>query len=303
MKKTAFLLFIATITCSCVTKLKPGAESVRITYNISAVEGCEYKGEVKAKSQQGGVLFTDISEEDALNKLKNKAYEMGANVVLLSTEKIDRGAAYNPYAFGGVTQTAQFRARGEAYFCDQNKNAKAKQIDKIKKEEIAKEQQIKDNNLNLTPDKPYDFRKANWNMSKMEVEATEPLIPIKKDENSIVYEDNIYGLKCAIIYSFDNDKLLRGTIIITETHNDLNLYINDFNNIKNIMTYKYGKPSEENLVWRNPEFKENIQMWGEAIKLGHLIIYSKWIYDNVLIHLQISSENEKIKLGIQYRKP
>jgi len=119
----------------------------------------------------------------------------------------------------------------------------------------------------------------------------------------VVYQSEMYGLDCAITYSFENDKLIRGTITFIEIHPDVNQYLSDFNAIKSIMSGKYAKPAQDDALWRNEQYKENIGKWGEAIQLGHLVLFAKWYYPNVLIHLQISGEGGKIKLGIQYRKP
>jgi hypothetical protein len=238
-------------------------------------------------------------------KIKNSAFDLGANVVLMSREGVEKGAALNPYAYGGVMLTAEFRGRGEAYYCDSNKDKAKPQAPPPAPAPIQasaptpkpSEPAVKG------PDAPYDFRKATWGMSKMEVEATEIGQLLKQEADNVVYKYELYGLDCAITYSFENDKLMRGTITIIEVHPDVNQYLFDFNAIKSIMSAKYGKPAQDDALWRNEQYKENIGKWGEAIQLGHLVLFAKWFYPNVLIHLQISGESGKIKLGIQYRKP
>jgi len=160
----------------CVTPLKQGAENVRLTYNTSSVEGCEFKGEVKAKSRSGGTLNTDVSEEDALNKIKNSAYDLGANVVLMSKEGVDKGASFNPYAYGGVMFHAEFRGRGEAYFCDPNKDKETVKAPPTAPSSISIVQEPPPKPAEPAakgPDAPYDFRKAHgeclrwkWNPQK-----------------------------------------------------------------------------------------------------------------------------------------
>ena len=105
IKFTATLLFLifAVISVSgCATTLSNKGALVRITNQLEEVKNCKYLGQVTSSSSWGGFAATGVAFESAMNELKNKAAEMGANVLL--TQVISN-------TMGGT------RMIGDAYFC------------------------------------------------------------------------------------------------------------------------------------------------------------------------------------------
>lgn len=82
--------------------LSPEAVAVRITANPEAVRGCTLMGEVRGKSNWGGLLYQKAGEERARGGLRNAAVALGANVVLIET---------------ALTGFSGSKIRGEAYWC------------------------------------------------------------------------------------------------------------------------------------------------------------------------------------------
>jgi hypothetical protein len=287
--KNVIVIVILTSLIGCTFTLTPAGERVRVTSNPDAVKGCMPAGMVEGTDRlNSGSALQDLSANNAVIDMRNRAGERGADVILFMSDRSGQ--------FGG-------RVTGEAYDCSKKeKEASAQlQVPIVQKQISAVPPDV--GALLSSPDAPYDFRKATWGMSKMEVSSAEIGELLTQDSYNVTYSSKIYGLGCVITYSFDNDRLIRGTITIIENHSDINKYLSDFNAIKSIMTTKYGKPATENAVWRNDLYKEVINKWGEAIQLGHLLLFAKWNFQSTLIHLQISGENGKIKLGMQYRKP
>ena len=97
------LLLLGLLVGCVTTQLTPAGRAVRLTSNPEAVSGCRLVGEIEGKDRvNGGMLGQGAAEENATRRLKNKAAEMGANVVLLTTSSAGMGGA---------------RMLGEGYLC------------------------------------------------------------------------------------------------------------------------------------------------------------------------------------------
>jgi len=92
----------------CVTTtLTPAGGKVRVTGNPEAVRQCQFIGEVLGRDRMnGGMMGQSAAEENANRRVRNRAAEMGANVVLLVTDTT---------GFSGSVK------RGEAYKCGETK--------------------------------------------------------------------------------------------------------------------------------------------------------------------------------------
>lgn len=113
------LLIISVIgisACSSIP-LEPGAMSVRLT-NSEPTKECQFLGDITGNQ---GDFFTGefTSNEDletgARNDLKNKAYQMGGNVIYLLTQRAGQTGSYGD-EFGGFSQT-NVTLSGNVYDC------------------------------------------------------------------------------------------------------------------------------------------------------------------------------------------
>jgi hypothetical protein len=84
MKRTTLLLLFFIPFVSCVSLSSEG-EKVSITSNPKIVEGCKFIGQVTSSSSWGVVGAADAAYANATNDLRNKAGQMGANVVRTTT--------------------------------------------------------------------------------------------------------------------------------------------------------------------------------------------------------------------------
>ena len=106
--------FFAVMMAGCAAiQLKKGADQVRID-NIDPRKRCEFIGEVTGS--QGNVIsgrYTSVValETGALNELRNKAHDMGGNVVFLITKQ----AGYSGQGY--LTRQTSVAATGSVYRC------------------------------------------------------------------------------------------------------------------------------------------------------------------------------------------
>jgi len=170
-------------------------------------------------------------------------------------------------------------------------------------EQITNEQEIKQQ-VSSGSEK-YEFRKTNWGMSKEEVKATEDKKPFSENDTSLYYKNvEIIGRNFFCNYEFMQDKLYSSNYSIGttlgEVHTNKNDYIDDYENFKELLTKKYGKPKKDAVVWKNDLFKSDKQDWGTAISIGHLVYAATWETPTTEIGLALGGNNYEIWLSAGY---
>jgi predicted RND superfamily exporter protein len=149
-----------------------------------------------------------------------------------------------------------------------------------------------------------DFRKTNWGMTKEEVKSTENNKIIDEDlgstEEVIVYKDQISSFDCFIGYIFVKNKLASAGYYINEEHSNKNVYIDDYEKLKDLLSKKYGNPIRDDVIWRDDLYKEDKSEWGLAISIGDLAYKALWETPTTEIELLLSGDNYNIELGIKY---
>ena len=147
----------------------------------------------------------------------------------------------------------------------------------------------------------YDFRNTNWGMSKEQVKVTEDKKPDFEDDATLGYDVKIGGDDFACMYSFLQDKLYNSGYAFTGKHTNKNLYINDYEKLKETLTKKYGKPIRDIPgLWKNDLYKSDKQSWGMAVSVGHLVYGTSWETPTTKISLMLSGDNFKISLVLSY---
>ena len=145
-----------------------------------------------------------------------------------------------------------------------------------------------------------DFRKTYWGMTKDQVKKTENSEVIDEFERGIVYYGTAANLDCFIIYVFAYDTLVRAKYIIDVTHSNKNVYIIDFEDVKEILKKKYGNPDKERLNWLNHQYEDKKEDWGLAVSLGHLDYYAQWNTERTIIFTGLTGDNIEIEHSVQY---
>lgn len=146
----------------------------------------------------------------------------------------------------------------------------------------------------------FDFRKTNWGMAKEQVKNSEIGHLETQSDNVLMYSDRVAGMDVMIGYVFIGDKLVRSKYVFSEKHTNENLFINDYMEIKKILTEKYGTPVEDKPVWSNELYRSDRQYWGTAVSAGHLAFMSSWDTPSTSIFHVLRGDNFKMVLGTEY---
>jgi len=124
-----------------------------------------------------------------------------------------------------------------------------------------------------------DFRETHWGMTKEQVKKTEKSGILQEQDRMLLYYGTAGDLECFILYFFAYDTLYEAKYIFIENHERKNQYISDFETVKKNIIYRYGNPKDDGQLWRNEEYKDDTDLRGLAVSLGHVTYYTKWATD------------------------
>ncbi len=118
MKRSlAYVVTVVLVLSGCSAKqLKPEATAIRVA--ISEPTGCAYLGEVTGAQGNfltGGWTSNESLETGARNDMKNKAYAMGGNVIVMLANRAGQTGSVGKY--GGSSQQTNVAYVGAVYRC------------------------------------------------------------------------------------------------------------------------------------------------------------------------------------------
>jgi len=147
-----------------------------------------------------------------------------------------------------------------------------------------------------------DFRGFTWGASLSEVQSAEKTNFINKvKDNELVYSDEIAGSECKVMYIFnDNDKLISGIYIFTKSFDNAQLYLQDYNKFKTLLTEKYRAPLTEVYDMENQTDSIKQDNYGQLVANGDLTIYTIWKTKRSLIKIMLTSRDQHPSLEIHY---
>lgn len=148
-----------------------------------------------------------------------------------------------------------------------------------------------------------DFRGFNWGNSMDNVQSGERSKFLFKDGNDeLQYKDELGGSDCDVVYIFnDNDKLTSGMYVFTKKYSNPQLYIQDYNKFKTLLTEKYGKPASEKENWNKNATIDEKHNYGQAVADGNLTLNTVWNTSRSVIKIVLITRNDKRPgLQIQY---
>lgn len=165
----------------------------------------------------------------------------------------------------------------------------------------------------LAEEQIYDFRKTNWGMNKEQVKAIENKNIIYEGDNNlghvITYEVEIGIKSYYCIYYFLEDKLYTAGYMSIEEYSNKNDYIRDYEEIKEILTKKYGEPDNKKLLalhgreeisWEDDLYRDDKNNWGLAISIGDLSYVLICETPTTDIELILDGNNYEVNLRVRY---
>ena len=156
--------------------------------------------------------------------------------------------------------------------------------------------------INLTWAEGFTFRKTKWGMSESVVKSSESLAVFQEADNLLVFKTKVLDdIDVNVEYIFIDNQLVRARYVITESYSNYNDYIEDYLGFKAILEKKYGRPVDDQTIWRDDIHKDNSSNWGFAVSLGQLVLNSTWITSTTEIVNMLSGYNYEITCVVEYK--
>jgi len=151
----------------------------------------------------------------------------------------------------------------------------------------------------------YDFRKANWGMSREVVAELEDALELQYGDSPFPgesYEAKVGGLDCYINYYYIGNKLTSAEYEFSYEATLEYICINNYGHLKEKLMEKYGEPIRDEDIWIDDLYKDNPKNWGRAVTRNHLLRYAQWETPNTRITIILTGdEYGNIALKIKYR--
>lgn len=144
------------------------------------------------------------------------------------------------------------------------------------------------------------FRGVDWGMSRAEVRKNEKSDPDADEDLGLLYTTSVNGLDANLLYMLIEDKLIKANYNITESHSNKYLYITDYNKLKELLTTKYGEPTEDKVFWFDDLYKDDPSDWGLAVSIGHLTQIATFETEEADIGVILKGDNYSVDLVIEY---
>ena len=115
-----------------------------------------------------------------------------------------------------------------------------------------------------------NFRDSYWDDSMDSVLRAENHIDsIQQDDNHIWFVALLKGVVCTIIYSFEDNCLISGGIMVSQEYDDPKSFAADYDKLASFFNEKYGQPTKESdrLIW-DVDFETKMIMpkWKSGIR-------------------------------------
>ena len=116
----------------------------------------------------------------------------------------------------------------------------------------------------------------------------------------ITYKTQISNKKVVLNYLFAQDKLIGAFYKLDDNYLNSDHFIQTYLQFKQVLTKKYGPPSEEFTNWLNDTYRNNRKKWGLALSLGHTEYATFWKTQNTTIECSLREEDFNVLCLVEY---
>jgi hypothetical protein len=148
--------------------------------------------------------------------------------------------------------------------------------------------------------------RIKWGDSKDTVKSAETLTFEEEGEKTLVYSVEISGINMYMQYSFnDQDELYEFCYISVDEHNDMQGYIDDYDILKESLTYAFGKPTNDS-IFKTDSRADKVDAL-TALESGYTAYQAIWNSTDVWksndteINLIMTKSDDAIAIGIFFR--
>lgn len=136
------------------------------------------------------------------------------------------------------------------------------------------------------------YGKTRWGMSTSQVKELYPEAHLHQGQLFLL-DQHIGADAASIVFKFTEQKLTSVWVKMEETYVNDNNYVDEYGRLKELLTKKYGVPSEDHQHWSSNLYRDNPDHVGMAVASGQLRLGSSWETQSTSIKLVCSGENFK----------
>ncbi|MBN1224901.1 MAG: hypothetical protein JXB23_16755 [Candidatus Aminicenantes bacterium] len=145
---------------------------------------------------------------------------------------------------------------------------------------------------------------AVWRMNREQLRSVKGK-PVHEGQSRgydiLGYQQKILERECLIGYYFQENRFIGAKFTFVDSHANRNQNIVDYKNIKALLAQRYGQPAEDKISWEDPLYRDQIEEWGNAIKMGHLTYFARWETSGAEVLLQLFGTEDEISLEVTYK--
>lgn len=132
-----------------------------------------------------------------------------------------------------------------------------------------------------------------WGMSRENVVQAEGR-PFSREESDgleyLSYRREIFGKRCLIVFVLASRRLVSVRVNLIENYADKDLYIAEYNKIREYLNRKLGEPRFNNVVWKDRAYAKRGEPLGVAVTSGSLSLSSEWVAGDTGLRLSLTGE-------------
>lgn len=124
------------------------------------------------------------------------------------------------------------------------------------------------------------------------------VMPLSKWDD-VAYPEE--GMNAQLHFYFTNDQVYEARYMLTESHANPALYIDDYDRISTALTKKYGQPSEVTEAWDTLGHQSAYaDQKGDALAAGYLTYLTTYTTDRTQISITMHEGNNTINIIVHY---
>lgn len=144
------------------------------------------------------------------------------------------------------------------------------------------------------------FRGVPWGASVAQVKEHEEWELKKESEGSLFFNGTLLTREVNAVYLFTDGILTRACYLFVHPRMNKTLYVQDFSEVIDVLTRKYGEPEKDDWFWFNDRYRDKPSEYGMAIQLGHLARHAEWQLEDTMIQAMLSGENFEVTFVVFY---
>ena len=147
-----------------------------------------------------------------------------------------------------------------------------------------------------------DFRNVRWGMTMDEVNAAETEVGLRAvtGYSTLAGDCVVAGHPVSVFYEFTDSQLSEAFYAFLDAHTNDNLYIDDFEDLRQLLTLKYGPPAVDTAVWKRNLYRNDPDKRGFAVLCGDLKLRAEWDAPRTRVVLYLTGDNYKAYLWLTY---